>query len=90
MQKQQKMKNPRNPHGYEDFLGGDCWTRTSDLLRVKPVVAVATKRWYKRDCGLFSSAWCHAGATQTIKNKAADNKKVARGQLLSCYFPFTS
>ena len=35
MQKQQKMKNPRNPHGYEDFLGEDCWIRTSDLLRVK-------------------------------------------------------
>ncbi len=32
------MKNPRNPHGYEDFFGGDCWTRTSDLLRVKNCV----------------------------------------------------
>ena len=35
MPKSQKTKNPRNPHGYEDFLGGDCWTRTSYLLRVK-------------------------------------------------------
>ena len=50
MQKQQKMKNPRNPHGYEDFLGGDCWIRTSDLLRVKQSdapAALVNTRFFK-------------------------------------------
>ena len=30
-----KKKNPLKPYGSRGFCGGDCWTRTSDLLRVK-------------------------------------------------------
>ena len=72
------------------FLDGARYrTRTCDPMHVKHVVAVATKRWYKRDCGLFSSAWCHAGATHNIKTRLRRTRKGARRQQLSYTFPFT-
>ena len=32
------MKNPRNPHGYEDFLGAPSGIRTPDTLLKRQVL----------------------------------------------------
>ena len=40
----EKKKNPQSLAALRVFFGGDCWTRTSDLLRIKRLPLVFKKQ----------------------------------------------
>ncbi len=61
-------KSSRKPFDFREFRGGDCWTRTSDLLRVKDSAQNARQPFCQAACGDFTFAFFPQISQKAIQN----------------------